>query len=101
MTDSKLAANATILTVNGGSSSLKFSLYDANAKARLLEGSITGIKLAHGKFTVEGGQTTDNVSRAVVVKDYQAAIDMLVHWIRGCSQLQSLAGIGHRVVHGG
>jgi acetate kinase len=101
MTDSSLAANATILTVNGGSSSLKFSLYDASAKARMLEGGITGITLPHGKFTVESGQKTDNVSRAVVVKDYPAAIDMLLHWIRGCSQLQSLAGIGHRVVHGG
>jgi len=44
-----------ILTINGGSSSIKFALFDAaNSLRRILEGGIERIGLPHATFQVKG-----------------------------------------------
>ena len=53
-----------ILTINGGSSSIKFALFDAGGQARrVLAGRIEGVGLPEGSFTVKG--PGENFSRKV------------------------------------
>src|ERR1700733_6555600 len=95
------ATNATILTLNGGSSSIKFALFDSVSQARLLAGSLTGIAQPSGEFSVHGASESDSLSRSVAVVDYAAAIKILIEWIRERGEGHRLLGVGHRVVHGG
>ncbi len=91
----------SILTLNGGSSSIKFSLFDAVAKTRVLGGALAGIGQSSPRFTVKGARASDNVSRSVAAADYAAGIEFLINWVRERVTTHQLIGIGHRVVHGG
>ncbi len=95
------ATNSTILTLNGGSSSIKFALFDAGANSRLLAGALSGVGQPGGTFTVKGHGDADNVSRALAMADYPAAIQILIQWVRERGERRRLIGVGHRVVHGG
>ncbi len=86
---------SSILTLNGGSSSIKFALFEMENFGRILEGEIEriGLPVASLKMKREG----HNVSRQVEVSDHKAAADLLMESI----DCDALAAIGHRVVHGG
>ena len=57
-------ANPRILTINGGSSSIKFALFESGKSlARILEGEIERMGLPKGNFTVKGLNKADNFSR--------------------------------------
>jgi acetate kinase len=91
-----------ILTVNGGSSSIKFALFEsANPSQRVLAGHIDGIGQPQGKFAVKGGDAADNFSRDIVARDHSEAVDILMDWVAKRIQHGDLAAVGHRVVHGG
>lgn len=94
--------NAQILTINGGSSSIKFALYEAGKPLRRgLAGQIEGIKQAQGRFLVKNPDGTNNFSKPMAVPDYTAAVKALTDWMGGQIQGGGLAGVGHRIVHGG
>jgi acetate kinase len=95
-------ANPRILTINGGSSSIKFALFEAGeALRRIHAGRIEGIGLPQGSFTVKGSNDADNFSRQIVAPDHAAAVNVLMDWIEERIQRGELAAVGHRVVHGG
>lgn len=97
-----ISVQARILTVNGGSSSIKFALFESGkALMRVLEGKIDGVGLPQGTFTVKGTTNTDNFSKPVTVPDHQAAVNLLMDWIQERFERGELAAVGHRVVHGG
>jgi acetate kinase len=55
------SANPRILTINGGSSSIKFALYEAgDSLRRILEGGIERIGLPDATFRVNGSNPADN-----------------------------------------
>ena len=57
------AASPSVLTVNGGSSSIKFALFDTGSKLeRTLTGRIEGIGLARARFSVKGRESSDSFS---------------------------------------
>ena len=61
-------AKASILTVNSGSSSIKFALFQADdSLRRILEGRIERIGLSQSTLVVKGVDPRDNFSRAVAV----------------------------------
>jgi acetate kinase len=91
-----------ILTINGGSSSIKFALFEADsALRRILTGCIKGIGLSQGSFIVNGQIKADNFSRPLIMPDHTAAVNALLDWLQQIIQRYSLAAVGHRVVHGG
>ncbi|MGA2786671.1 MAG: acetate/propionate family kinase [Verrucomicrobiota bacterium] len=93
---------ACILTINGGSSSIKFALFEADGELRrVLQGHIEGIGLPQGSFAVKGSNQTDNFSRSVAAPDHTAAVAVLMDWIQERIERGALAAVGHRVVHGG
>jgi len=96
------SANPRILTINGGSSSIKFALFEAGDSLRqILEGGIERIGLPEATLRVKGVEQADNFSRLVKAPDHTAAVGALMDWIEERSGRDALTAVGHRVVHGG
>lgn len=67
----------------------------------MLHGSISAIGLPGATLSVSGPDTATKVSRLVSAPDHVAAVDMLMDAITGELSGGRLAGVGHRIVHGG
>ncbi|MCX6922635.1 MAG: acetate/propionate family kinase, partial [Verrucomicrobia bacterium] len=92
----------SILTINGGSSSIKFALFEAgDPLRRILEGSIERIGLSEATLRVKCLNPADNVSKPLAAPDHTAAVDALMDWIEERLRQVALTAVGHRVVHGG
>jgi acetate kinase len=89
------------LTLNAGSSSIKFAFFQLEEFVRTIEGSIEGLGLPEGYFTIKGLNKADHFSRPIVMADYSAAITFLISWIKDRPEGNRLKAVGHRVVHGG
>ncbi len=95
-------AKAGILTVNGGSSSIKFALFEADSVLRrVLAGRIERIGLPDAAFVVKGSNAADNFNRPVTVANHTVAVEVLMDWIEERLRRGDLTAVGHRVVHGG
>ena len=96
------STNARILTINGGSSSIKFALFEAgDPLRRILEGGIERIGLPKATLRVQGMNQKDNFSQIVTAPDHTVAVGALMDWIDKRSTRDALTAVGHRVVHGG
>lgn len=94
--------NPRILTINGGSSSIKFALFEAGeSPRRILAGGIERIGLPDASFRVKGLNQADNFSRPVTAPNHMAAVGALMDWIEERGEVDGLTAVGHRVVHGG
>ncbi|MEM5535120.1 acetate/propionate family kinase [Neptuniibacter pectenicola] len=98
----------TILTVNGGSSSLKCALFELkNGALTLLYGFKLGNILNTPRFRVKdaSGATLEQSSPDYlsVPKEerHQACLQTILNWLNQHLPESSLVAIGHRVVHGG
>ena len=68
-------AKPRILTINGGSSSIKFALFEAgDSLRRIVEGGIDRIGLPGASMHVKGLNQADNLSRSVTAPDHTAAV---------------------------
>ena len=95
-------SNACILTINGGSSSIKFALFEAGGTLRrILEGGIERIGLPQATFVVKGPNKAENFTRSVKAANHTEAVGVLMDWLEGRIQRGELTAVGHRVVHGG
>jgi acetate kinase len=95
-------AKPHILTINGGSSSIKFALFEAgDPLARILEGALDRIGQPEAAFRAKGSKPEDNFSRSVTAPDHTAAVGVLMDWIEERGGREKLTAVGHRVVHGG
>ncbi len=91
-----------ILTINGGSSSIKFALFEfADSLERILGGEIERIGLPGTTLRVKGLSEADNFSRSVMAPDHSVAVGILMDWIEQRCASDALTAIGYRVVHGG
>jgi acetate kinase len=93
------------LVLNAGSSSLKFCLFQQPAGAAWrveARGQIEGIGTAP-RLTVKDGHGVKKVDEKLdpSIRDGKAAIDTLSGWLRSAYPGGRIAGVGHRVVHGG
>ena len=95
-------ANQHILTINGGSSSIKIALFEADGSLkRILAGGIERIGLPEATWHAKGADERYTFSRSVVAPDHTAAIGILMDWVDERGGRDALAAVGHRVVHGG
>jgi acetate kinase len=91
-----------ILTVNGGSSSIKFALFEPGQPFhRILGGAIERIGRPETVLRVKGAEPAETFSRPVTAPDHPAAVEILMDWIAQRGGQDNLAAVGHRVVHGG
>jgi len=94
--------NPRILTINGGSSSIKFALFETGESLRrILGGGIDRIGQPGATLRVKGLNPGDNFSRPVTAPDLNAAVGALIDGIEERSGHDAFAAVGHRVVHGG
>ena len=94
--------NPHVLTINGGSSSIKFALFEAgNPLRRILGGEIERIGLPAATLKMKGLTPADNFSRPVTAPDHSAAAAVLMDRIEERSGREALSAVGHRIVHGG
>jgi acetate kinase len=97
-----MSGNQRILTINGGSSSIKFAVFEASEQLqRILEGAVERIGLPESTLRVKGFDKTDSFSRSVAAPDHTAAVVVLMDWIEERIGRAALTAVGHRVVHGG
>jgi acetate kinase len=91
-----------ILTINSGSSSIKFSVYHIKAdERRMLSGSLERIGVESGVFRAADASGRTLAEEHPRLADHQAALQVLLQWLGSQPDGQSLDGVGHRVVHGG
>ncbi len=92
-------ASPRILTINGGSSSIKIAMFEAGEPLRrTLDGGIERIGLPNATFAVKG---SENFSRTLAVPNHTVAVSLLMDWIAERCSRDPLTAVGHRVVHGG
>src|SRR5271167_858596 len=95
-------ADPRILTINAGSSSIKFALFEAGEALRwILGGELERIGLPEAALRVKGANPADSFSRPVTAPDHTAAVGALMDWLEEHSGSDALSAVGHRVVHGG
>ena len=92
---------AGILTINGGSSSIKFSVYGTGHELRrLLQGKIERIGLSDPLLRYTDTDTGQPIQCRIEAADLQGAASFLVGWLEQKKILAGIKAIGHRVVHG-
>ena len=93
-----------ILVINSGSSSIKFSLFEAvdGEPRSLVEGEVTGIggATAGFRFRDASGRDLSRGRTSVEAKDSVEAIAVVVEALTGAS-LPTVEAVGYRVVHPG
>jgi len=91
----------SILTINGGSSSIKFALYAAvKPLKRGLYGTVDRIGLSGTNLTFHEADGKPQASRELIAADHKSAANSLLDWLETQPDFASVKAIGHRVVHG-
>jgi acetate kinase len=91
----------SILTINGGSSSIKFGLYQTGKTLkRRLHGKIDRIGLSGTRlmFLTSDGKLQDH--RKLAASNHKSAVNSLIDWLEKQDGFESIRAVGHRVVHG-
>jgi acetate kinase len=92
----------SILVINGGSSTLKFALFEiGNPPTRGLSGSFDRIGSAEGTFKWRNEGTGTVERQTIKLSDHGACIEPLMACVKERLAYSPLRAIGHRVVHGG
>jgi acetate kinase len=93
--------NPRILTINGGSSSIKFALYQAGEPLkRGLYGKVDRIGVSGTNLTFDDPATNRQDSRKLTASDHKSAATLLMDWLEEQNVFESVRAVGHRVVHG-
>jgi acetate kinase len=93
--------NAHILTINGGSSSIKFALYEAvNPLKRGPHGTVDRIGLRGTNLTFQNAVGERPASCPLAAASHKSAANSLLDWLEKQNDFTSVKAVGHRVVHG-
>jgi len=90
-----------VLTINGGSSSIRFAVYEAGKTLRkLLSGKIDRIGSRGTNLAVDDPAGKPRAPRRVAAANHGAAAGFLLDWLGDQPVFASIRAAGHRVVHG-
>ena len=91
----------TVLALNGGSSSIKFALFQTGEPLqRKLVGKIDRIGLSGTNLTFHELTQSQQVSRSIQATDQRSAVNFLIDTLEEQIGFASVSAVGHRVVHG-
>ena len=94
-------ANPCILTINGGSSSVKFAEYRVGEPLkRGLHGTVDRIGMSGTTLTFDDPTADQRESRGLDASDHKSAATFLMDWLEERHGFESVRAVGHRVVHG-
>ncbi len=98
-----MKAERAILTLNAGSSSLKFGVFtlDGGTPRRQWSGWFDGLGGRSVGFRLQDGESDRHTEERVEVADHEQALTFLLQWWERAIPGGRLAAAGHRVVHGG
>jgi acetate kinase len=91
-----------VLVLNSGSSSIKFSVYEAGdgKRTKLLEGAVDGIGTDLGKFWIKDAEGKKLVDETPALPNRSVAFKLVADALQG-GNMPAPAAIGHRIVCGG
>ncbi len=90
-----------VLSINSGSSSIKFALYDiGETLTQLFYGQVESIGTKNTKLSFSNTITNQKNSVHVEVIGQEDAANMLIDWLEKQDGFVSVKAIGHRIVHG-
>ncbi|HSB77287.1 MAG TPA: acetate/propionate family kinase [Candidatus Methylomirabilis sp.] len=91
-----------MLTINGGSSSVKFALFGlTEPPVRMLSGEVERIGLNDTVLNAIGADGHATKDEPFAAADLEHAGGRLIDWLGKHTELGRVAAVGHRVVHGG
>ena len=100
---------AKILVINCGSSTIKYQLFNMDTKEVLCSGLVEKIGEQISRITHKKFPDTENATKTVIEERFpthaegmQKAVDMMLHGETAViDNIDDIAGVGHRIVHGG
>lgn len=91
-----------ILSVNAGSSSLKFQMYIMPEEEVLISGLFERIGIDNSGYTIK--INGEKIKKQVVLNNHEDAVNYLIEELLNnnvVSSLDEIEAVGHRIVHGG
>jgi acetate kinase len=93
--------SCSLLTINGGSSSIRFALFDqVEPLRRLMDGKVDRVGLSGTNLTFNDSTGQSQDSRTIDSVDHRSAVAFLLDWLETQLAFASVKAVGHRVVHG-
>lgn len=84
-----------IVTVNAGSSSIKLAIFTTHDVQEKFEAVVENIGTPSARLV------TEDDSKAITAQDYTDAAALLTEWLQSHAGANTIAAVGHRIVHGG
>lgn len=91
-----------ILSINAGSSSLKFTLFNMPEEENICSGIVERIGLEEGIFTIKFNGEKKTINQPI--PDHKVAAELVLNGLienKIVEDLNDVVGVGHRMVHGG
>ena len=91
-----------ILSINAGSSSMKFTAYEMPEREELISGYIERIGIIGSFYTLK--INGEKIEKKIDVKNHKQAFEIIVDELKAYNiveKLEDIKGLGHRVVQGG
>ena len=91
-----------VISVNAGSSSLKFRMFEMPEEKVLIKGVFERIGINNSFYTIEFN--SNKIKKEVELKSHEDAVKILMQELLDnniISSLSELSGVSHRLVHGG
>ncbi|HWQ89918.1 MAG TPA: acetate/propionate family kinase [Desulfitobacteriaceae bacterium] len=93
--------HANILTLNGGSSSIKFALYQVGEPLKRMNyGKIDRIGLSGTNLICSDSSGNQQESYTIAASDHRSVVNFLIDWLAEQDEFAAVEALGHRVVHG-
>ena len=94
-------AKNNVLTINGGSSSIKFALYEVDLRLnKLLSGEVENIGQKNAALRFKNPADHQHHKIDIKSDNYESAANQLIDWLEKQVDFEQVKGIGHRVVQG-
>ncbi|MGA2893159.1 MAG: acetate kinase [Xanthobacteraceae bacterium] len=92
-----------ILTINAGSSSIKFALFEAGAElSECMRGEVEGLGATPRLHAARpGDKRIEQALAETEANDHASALGIVLEFLKNNIANIAIAGVGHRVVHGG
>ena len=91
-----------ILSINAGSSSLKFSLFNMDDESVIASGNFERIGIDNSFYTIK--VNGEKIKKEALLPNHKVAFEILIKELMDNKIVESLdeiKGVGHRVLHGG
>ena len=90
-----------MLSINAGSSSIRFALYELEPEFRtLLRGKVERIGFSAANISVRDADDKQRYCQDIDASDHGVAVSALMEWLDTQPEFSAVAAGGHRVVHG-